>query len=89
MAKTKLVWTDVDSSNVQSVAFDEGTETLCVRFHNGGLYSYTTVDMEVYVDLVHAESVGVYLNQAVKGVYPYTKWFSEEELLADIDSRRK
>ena len=84
MAQTKLNWTDVDSSNIQSVAYDEDSHILAVLFHNGGLYSYEDVDEDVYVDLVHAESVGKYLNQAIKGRYAYLRWFSEQELLAHM-----
>lgn len=89
MAQPKLAWTEVDSSNVEAVAFDEETGIMPVRFHNGGLYSYEGVDMDVYVDLIHAESVGKYLNQAVKGVYEFTKWDSEAELLGELEKRRQ
>lgn len=90
MAQTQLTWTDVESSNVGSVAYDESSQVMAVRFHSGDLYAYETVDMDVYVGLVHAESVGKYLNNVVKmGGYPYTKFFSEQELLAFIDARRK
>lgn len=85
----KIDWTDVDSSNIRSVAYDKDTETLCVHFHNGGLYTYGDVDQEVYVSLVHAESVGKYLNQKIKGVNPYIKWGDEQEMLRDIQSRKR
>lgn len=90
MAQTQLIWTDVDSSNVESVAYDDDTQIMGVKFHNGGLYAYETIEMDVYVGLVHAESVGKYLHNVVKaGAYPYTKLYSEQELLAFIDARRK
>jgi hypothetical protein len=82
----KLAWTEVDSSNVKSIAYHDQTETLCVLFNNGGLYSYSQVDQEVYVSLVHAESVGRYLNNAIKGVFPYQRWSSELELLESISA---
>lgn len=80
----KLDWTDVGSSNVQCVAYDEQSNTLAVLFTNGGLYSYDDVAMDVYVDMTHAESVGKFLNQMIKGRYSYAKWFSERELLEHI-----
>ena len=80
----KLVWTDVDSSNVESVAYDGETKTLAIKYVNGGLYSYDAVDMQVYTDLVHAESVGKFLNQQIKGRYSFLKWFSENELLGHL-----
>ena len=83
----KLDWTVVGSSNVKAVAYHEGSKTLAVQFNNGGQYSYESVDMDVYVDLVHAESVGRYLNNHVKGGYTYLKWFNEQELLTYITER--
>lgn len=81
MAQSPLIWTDVDSSNVGSVAFDEASNTLVVRFNNGAIYSYEDVEMDVYIDLVHAESVGRFLNQMIKGRYAYLKWASEQDLM--------
>ncbi len=84
MASPALVWTEIDSSNVQSVAYHEDTNNLCVQFKGGGLYSYSGVDHETYVSLVHAESVGRYLNSVIKVMYPYTKWSDEQEFLSSL-----
>ena len=82
-----LVWTDVESSNIHSIAYDDKTETLCVRFLNGGLYSYPDVSNDLYVSLVHAESVGKYFARYVK-VLPYIKWDNEAELISDLQLTR-
>lgn len=81
MAHPKLQWTHVDSSNVDSVAYDEETHTLAVQFKNGGLYSYSDVELDIYTDLVHAESVGQYFARMVRNRYDYLKWFNETDLL--------
>lgn len=80
----KISWTDVDSSNVGSIAFDDKTQTICVKFKNGGLYSYIGASEEIYMGLVHANSVGQYLNQVVKA-FPYTRWESENDLLSHLN----
>lgn len=80
MAEQALAWTEVDSSNVKSVAYDEPTSTLCVEFRNGGVYSYEGVDQDTYTSLSTAPSVGRYLDMVVKGMYPYQKWFGRTEL---------
>lgn len=85
----RLEWTDVDSSNVDAVAYDEPSHSLVVLFTNGGLYSYDDVEMQVYVEMVHAESVGKYLNQMVKGRYAYHQWFNEQELLVFIQKPKQ
>jgi hypothetical protein len=84
MPQSALNWTKVDSSNVDSVAYDAGSETLCVKFQSGDLYSYKGVNMEIYTSLVYADSVGKYLSRVIKGVYPYLKHTSEADLLSDI-----
>lgn len=82
-ASELIKWETVDSSNVRRVAYDEKSQTVCVEFHNGGLYTYAGVDYDVYMGLVGSESVGKYLNNVIK-MYPYVKFNSEDELLASF-----
>lgn len=80
MAQPDIKWTETpDSSNVARVFYHEPTMTIGVQFVNGGLYSYLGATEEVYENLVHAPSIGKYLNAVVKG-FPYTRWDSEMEL---------
>ena len=84
MTKAQIIWEDVDSSNVSRVAYEPESQTLCVQFKSGGLYSYSGVDVNTYFGLVGADSVGQYLNQVVKVMYPYTKFETEADLVASI-----
>ncbi|MCK9482184.1 MAG: KTSC domain-containing protein [Bacteroidia bacterium] len=59
----------VSSSNVESVGYDEETSTLYVSFLTGFLYTYLNVPIVVFNQLLHAPSVGGYLNANIKGVY--------------------
>lgn len=61
----------VSSSNLAKVGYD-GLH-LYVLFLNGGLYRYLNVPKEVYTNLLHAPSKGVYLAKHIKGKYPYQK----------------
>lgn len=82
---TSIDWHNVeDSSNVEKTFFDERTQTICVRFNNGGLYTYVGASEEIYMGLVHASSVGKYLNNVVKS-FPYTRWEDEEALLQHLN----
>lgn len=63
--------------------------TLAVRFIGGGLYSYDGVGGQVFTSLANSESVGRYLNQAIKGSYPYLKHDSEDALADHIKARRE
>ena len=86
-ALAKIDWTEVESGNVQEVGYHEPTKTLVVRFHNGGLYSYDQATKDTFLNLVHAESVGRYLNNVVKVFHPnYHKWNDETEIIDHINS---
>jgi len=65
--------TSVISSNVAAVGYDEGSSTLQVEFHNGGVYQYFDVPEDVFTALRDAPSVGQYLNADIKGRYRYSK----------------
>ena len=64
---------DVISSNVEAVAHNEEGSVLLVRFKGGSVYEYAGVPADTYVDLLAAPSVGRFLNQHIKGNYPYQK----------------
>lgn len=65
--------TSVSSSTVQSIGFESGSSTLEVEFNNGSVYHYHGVPEGTYVSLLHADSIGTYFNQNIKGVYAFTK----------------
>jgi hypothetical protein len=79
----KIEWQDVESSNIKSTFYHDPSQTICVRFNSGGLYSYMA-PKDVYVDFVHAPSMGAYLNAVIKA-FPYTRWGTEQELLHHLN----
>lgn len=82
-----LKWDHVTSSNVEAVAYDEPTQTLCVKYLGGGLYSYEGVPVGIATTMVHAVSVGQFLNQIIKPYYHYEKFVSEIDLLNAIATK--
>ncbi len=62
----------VDSSNLESVGYDENTNTLFVEFKKSGIYKYFGVPKYVFEELLTASSPGTYLNDRVKNVYPFS-----------------
>lgn len=90
MAQEQLInWIEVDSSNIKHVGYEEDSRCLFVRFHNGGLYVYDDVDMEVFMSLQLANSVGSYFNNAVKAAgYSYVKCVDEADLAHHIISKQ-
>jgi len=65
--------TNVDSSNVEAVGYDEDSSTLQVEFKNGAMYQYFDVPENVFIGLRDAGSVGGYLAAVIKGTYRYSK----------------
>jgi len=63
----------VISRSVASVGYDRNTLTLEVEFTNGTVYQYFDVPEAVYHELIHADSVGTYLNLSIKNSYRYAK----------------
>lgn len=81
----QVEWEHVDSSNVNSVAYHEPTQTLGVRFANGQVYGYSGVEPDKFHGLVGSSSVGKYLANVIKGSYPYTNYGSEEDFSNSLD----
>ena len=65
--------TDVVSSNLKSVGYDESSEVLEVEFRHGGVYQYSGVPPEVHRALMDADSHGRYLAAEIKGKYRYER----------------
>lgn len=82
----KLQWTEVESSNVNALMWDDPTQTICVRFSSGGVYSYIGANFEKYEDLLMAPSIGHHLDSVLKkGGFPYTRWDTEDDLLHHLN----
>ena len=64
-----MIFKQVDSSMIQSVAYDTFEQSLYVKFNNGKIYEYFSVPERVYIDLLNAESKGRFFHQVVQNVY--------------------
>lgn len=64
-----MIFKQVDSSMIQSVAYDTSEQSLYVKFNNGRIYEYFSVPERVYIDLLNAESKGRFFRQEVLYVY--------------------
>lgn len=57
----------VDSSRVKSIGYDHHSKILEIEFHRGGIYQYSPITEEAYLQLVKAESKGVWVNKNLIG----------------------
>jgi KTSC domain len=55
------------SSNVESVEFDDSTDTLTVTFQGGESYQYLNVPASVYRAFQAAPSAGAFVHRQLKG----------------------
>lgn len=62
--------TPVSSSNLASVGYDEGPQTLEVQFNRGTVYQYFGVPKVLYELLMVASSVGQFFNANIRDVFP-------------------
>lgn len=63
----------VDSSNIESIGYDDDTQELHVQFLSRGCYIYSDVPREIFDDLMNAPSKGSFLNREIKGIYQFSK----------------
>ena len=57
----KFTMTDVNSSNVKSVGYNEINAVAIIQFHNGNRYAYFDVSSDEYKILRESDSVGKYV----------------------------
>lgn len=63
----------VASSNISSIGYDPGTETLEVEFLNNSIYQYYNVPQNMYDQLMMEPSKGRFLNTYIRNAYPYSR----------------
>lgn len=60
----------VISSAINSIGYDAESGILEIEFAGGSAYEYYDVPHEVYDEMMHAESLGAYVNETiVRGGY--------------------
>lgn len=63
----------VNSSNLASVGYNPGSETLEVEFRNGNIYEYYNVPQFMHERLMQAGSVGTFFNAEIRSNYACSK----------------
>jgi hypothetical protein len=63
----------VASSNLNSVGYDEQSQTLEVEFSNGTVYQYYNVGSDLYDQFMRAPSKGQFLASYIRNAFPYSR----------------
>jgi hypothetical protein len=60
---------NVISSNINSVGYEESSNTLEIEFKSGSIYQYSNIPQEVYNELLQASSIGRYFIRNIRDTY--------------------
>jgi hypothetical protein len=63
----------VSSSDIESIGYDEGTQTLEIEFKRGSAYQYFAVPREVYEAMMASSSCGKFFYSNIKDNYSSSK----------------
>jgi KTSC domain len=63
----------VSSTNIRSIGYDEGSQTLEVEFKSGGIYDYAGVPKNVHQRFMAAPSKGRFFDSSIKDKYRTVK----------------
>jgi hypothetical protein len=63
----------IRSSSLAQAAYDCRQSILQVQFRDGTAYEYGGVPLQIYFDLLQADSKGAYFNRHIRSLYPHTK----------------
>jgi hypothetical protein len=61
----------VKSSNLASIGYDETNNILEIEFNHGGVYQYLNVPLNVYQELINANSHGTYFSANIRNKSNY------------------
>lgn len=65
--------TPVKSLQLAGIGHDPATNTLAVKFSNGGIYHYEGVTAKDYAAFLGAKSHGSHFGTAIRGKFKHTK----------------
>jgi hypothetical protein len=56
----------VKSSNIASIAYDDASRELEIKFKDGGTYRYADVEPRTHQQMLNASSIGSFFHQHIK-----------------------
>ncbi len=63
----------VQSSDINSIGYDNENSVLEIEFLSGGIYQYSNVPINIYNDIMNALSHGKYFHQNIKDSFNFIK----------------
>ena len=63
----------VSSSNIMSVGYDSGSETLEIEFKDGSVYQYYNVSEHLYEQFIASSSKGQFFYIYIRNAVPFSR----------------
>ncbi len=63
----------VESSDIDSIGYDEKNSVLEIEFLSGGIYQYANVSVDIYSNIINASSHGKYFHEYIKDKFTFNK----------------
>lgn len=63
----------IESSNIESVGYDDESKVLELEFKNGNVYTYFDVPRTIYLDFLTSESAGRFAHKYIYGSFVHSK----------------
>ena len=73
-----MLATALESTTLNSVAYDCAGQVLRLEFRSRAVYCYFGVPPSVHQDLLAADSKGSYFNRNIRGRFPYRRLLGTE-----------
>jgi len=68
-----IIWTNVVSSNIQSIRHDPHEQMLQIRFRDGNIYQFTGVPQSIYYAFIASPSKGKFFHSHIRGAFTSEK----------------
>lgn len=65
--------TNIKSSNIKTIDYNEEIQTLTIEFQSGSKYAYSNVPKSVFARLFSADSIGRYVSENIRNNYTYVR----------------
>jgi hypothetical protein len=68
-----MIFTAVNSSAINAIAYDSSTQKLQIEFKQGSIYEYANVSESVYRNFMSASSHGTYFDRFIRPIYTHRR----------------
>ncbi len=63
----------VESSNIHKISFNSNKNQMGVQFKSGAVYVYYKVPQQIFLNLIHADSVGSLFSKTIRDNYEFDR----------------